>query len=146
VASRARATASWSPSVHWRNQPFIYWIGDIADGMAARGLRQETRAGAVLDIVADRACTALCAAALLVLRPGTALPVAVFLIQFMVLDCLLSLSFLRWPLLSPNYFGQVHRPVYRWNWSPLAKALNSGGVVVLVLVAPSRSGRPRSPW
>jgi CDP-diacylglycerol--glycerol-3-phosphate 3-phosphatidyltransferase len=79
----------------------------------------------------------LCAAALLVLRPGTALPVAVFLIQFMVLDCLLSLSFLRWPLLSPNYFGQVHRPVYRWNWSPPAKALNSGGVVVLVLVAPS---------
>jgi CDP-diacylglycerol--glycerol-3-phosphate 3-phosphatidyltransferase len=115
-----------------------YWIGDIADGMAARRLRQETRAGAVLDIVADRACTALCAAALLVLRPGTALPVAVFLVQFMVLDCLLSLSFLRWPLLlSPNYFGEVHRPVYRWNWSPPAKALNSAGVVVLVIVAPS---------
>lgn len=29
-----------------------YWVGDIADGMAARRLRQETRAGAVLDIVA----------------------------------------------------------------------------------------------
>jgi CDP-diacylglycerol--glycerol-3-phosphate 3-phosphatidyltransferase len=80
----------------------------------------------------------LCAAALLVLRPDTALPVAIFLIQFMVVDCLLSLSFLRWPLLlSPNYFGEVHRPVYRWNWSPPAKALNSGGVVVLVVVAPS---------
>src|SRR6185312_15929307 len=29
----------------------IYWIGDMLDGWAARRLGQETRAGAVLDIV-----------------------------------------------------------------------------------------------
>lgn len=114
-----------------------YWVGDILDGWFARLLDQETRVGAVLDIIADRACGSLCAAALLVLRPEAALPVAIFLAQFMVLDCLLSLAFLDWPLLSPNYFWLVHPGVYRWNWWPPAKALNTGGVVVLVLFAPS---------
>ena len=114
-----------------------YWAGDILDGLAARLLRQETRAGAVFDIVADRACCSLCASALLVLRPAAALPVAIFLIQFMVLDCLLSLAFLRWPILGPNDFGVVHRQVDRWNWSPPAKAINTGGLVVLVFMVPS---------
>ncbi|MFF0257021.1 CDP-alcohol phosphatidyltransferase family protein [Micromonospora zamorensis] len=115
----------------------IYWIGDILDGAAARALGQETRTGAVFDIVADRACTSACAAALVVLRPATALPVAVFLVQFMVIDQLLSLMFLRWPLLSPNYFASVDRRIYRWNWSPPAKALNTAAVVTLAIVAPT---------
>lgn len=115
----------------------VYWIGDILDGLSARLLGQETRVGAVFDIVSDRACTSLCAASLLVLRPDMALPLAIFLIQFMVIDTMLSLAFLRWPLLSPNYFYEVHRGVYRWNWSPPAKALNTAALVVLVLVSPS---------
>jgi phosphatidylglycerophosphate synthase len=114
-----------------------YWIGDILDGLLARALRQETRTGAVLDILADRACCCLCACALLELRTDLALPLAIFLFQFMVLDSLLSLSFLRWPLLSPNYFGLVHRGVHRWNWSPPAKAVNTGGLVVLALLTGS---------
>ncbi|MET8042131.1 CDP-alcohol phosphatidyltransferase family protein [Micromonospora sp. NPDC005215] len=114
----------------------LYWIGDILDGAAARGLGQETRAGAVFDIVADRACTSACAAALIVLRPETALPVAVFLVQFMVIDQLLSLMFLRWPLLSPNYFARVDERIYLWNWSPPAKALNTAAVVLLAIFAP----------
>ncbi|MFF0150731.1 CDP-alcohol phosphatidyltransferase family protein [Micromonospora sp. NPDC005203] len=114
----------------------LYWIGDILDGAAARSLGQETRTGAVFDIVADRACTSACAAALIVLRPAAALPIAVFLVQFMVIDQLLSLMFLRWPLLSPNYFARVDRRVYLWNWSPPAKALNTAAVVLLAIFAP----------
>ncbi|MEV4497004.1 CDP-alcohol phosphatidyltransferase family protein [Micromonospora arborensis] len=114
----------------------VYWIGDILDGVAARALGQETRTGAVFDIVADRACTSACAAALVVLRPATALPIAVFLVQFMVIDQLLSLMFLRWPLLSPNYFARVDRRIYLWNWSPPAKALNTAAVVLLAIFAP----------
>jgi phosphatidylglycerophosphate synthase len=114
----------------------VYWTGDILDGAAARALGQETRTGAVFDIVADRACTSACAAALVVLRPATALPVAVFLVQFMVIDQLLSLMFLRWPLLGPNYFARVDRRIHRWNWSPPAKALNTAAVVILAIVAP----------
>jgi CDP-diacylglycerol--glycerol-3-phosphate 3-phosphatidyltransferase len=72
-----------------------------------------------------------------VLRPDTALPIAVFLVQFMVIDQLLSLMFLRWPLLSPNYFARVDHLIYRWNWSPPAKALNTAAVVILAIVAPA---------
>ena len=32
----------------------VYWVGDIADGWCARRLGQETRIGAVLDIVLFR--------------------------------------------------------------------------------------------
>ncbi|HEY6745946.1 MAG TPA: CDP-alcohol phosphatidyltransferase family protein [Mycobacteriales bacterium] len=115
----------------------IYWVGDILDGAAARALGQETRTGAVFDIVADRACTSACAAALIVLRPSAALPVALFLAQFMVVDQLLSLMFLRWPVLGPNYFAGVDGRIYRWNWSPPAKALNTAAVVILAVVAPT---------
>jgi CDP-diacylglycerol--glycerol-3-phosphate 3-phosphatidyltransferase len=114
-----------------------YWLGDMLDGLSARWLGQETRVGAVFDIVADRACASLCAAALLALRPYLALPVGVFLVQFTLVDCLLSLSFLRWPILGPNYFGTIDRTVYRWNWSPPAKAVNSGGLILLAVFAPT---------
>jgi CDP-diacylglycerol--glycerol-3-phosphate 3-phosphatidyltransferase len=131
------------PALVQRSWPLLiaaylcYWVGDMLDGAVARLLRQESRVGAVFDIVADRACASLCAAALVTLEPSMALPIGIFLAQFMVLDCGLSLTFLRWPLLSPNYFGLVHRAVYLWNWSPVAKAINTGALVVLVLVAPS---------
>ena len=114
-----------------------YWIGDVFDGMAARLLKQETRFGAVFDIVSDRACSSLCVAALLVLKPNAAIPCAIFLFEFLVIDCQLSLAFLRWPLLSPNYFYLVHRGVYRWNWWPPAKVLNTTAIAVLVLVLDS---------
>ena len=115
----------------------VYWAGDTLDGIVARRLDQETRAGAVFDIVRDRACTSLCLAALLMLKPVMAVPLGIFLVQFMVLDTMLSLSFLMWPLVSPNYFARVDRRVHRWNWSPPAKVLNTAAVVLLVLVSPS---------
>jgi CDP-diacylglycerol---glycerol-3-phosphate 3-phosphatidyltransferase len=44
-------------------------------------------------------------------------PIAVFLFQFMVPDCHLSLAFLGWPLRSLNYYNLVDRLAYLWNWS-----------------------------
>jgi CDP-diacylglycerol--glycerol-3-phosphate 3-phosphatidyltransferase len=111
-----------------------YWIGDMLDGWSARRLDQETRIGAVLDILSDRASAAPLAAAFLSLRPDAAVPIAVFLLQFMVLDCLLSLAFLGWPIKSPNEFGQVDRSVYRLNWATPAKALNTSAVVLAILL------------
>ncbi len=59
-----------------------------------------------------------------------ALPVViVFLLSFMVLDTMLSLAFLCWPVVSPNYFDAVDRKVWQLNWSPAAKAANTAGVV-----------------
>lgn len=112
-----------------------YWIGDICDGIAARRLGQETIFGAVFDVVCDRACTTVAAAAFVALEPHAAWPIALFLIQFCMLDTMLTLAFLYYPgVISPNYFARVDRPIYQWNWSPLAKAANTSVVVLLCLV------------
>lgn len=111
-----------------------YWIGDSLDGLTARVLDQETRAGAVFDICSDRLNTGLLAAGLILVQPDLALPIAIFLLNFMVLDQVLSLSFLLWPIVSPNYFGQVDRTVFRYNWSHPAKALNNVGIVAAVVI------------
>ena len=58
---------------------------------------------------------------------------AVFLIQFMVLDCVLS-----WPSSAgrsePQRLPRGRQLVHRLNWSPPAKALNTSAVVVAMLV------------
>jgi CDP-diacylglycerol--glycerol-3-phosphate 3-phosphatidyltransferase len=112
----------------------VYWVGDILDGHVARALGQETRIGAVFDIVSDRTCTTLCAAAFVVVSPQVLVPITVFLVQFCVVDTMLSLTFLCFPIKGPNDFHQVDRTLHRWNWSPAAKALNTS-VVVLLSVA-----------
>ncbi|RYP88905.1 CDP-alcohol phosphatidyltransferase family protein [Nocardioides guangzhouensis] len=107
----------------------IFWMGDLLDGWSARRLRQETRAGAVFDIVSDRACVAVLCAGLVSMVPGVTPVALVFLLSFMVLDAMLSLSFLCWPVVSPNYFHVVDRRVWQLNWSPAGKAANSAGVI-----------------
>jgi CDP-diacylglycerol--glycerol-3-phosphate 3-phosphatidyltransferase len=109
-----------------------YWLGDVLDGWSARRLRQETRVGAVFDIVSDRACTAVLCLTLVTLIPETAVVAVVFLLSFMVLDTILSLAFLCWPLVSPNNFHLVDRWVWALNWSPPAKAVNTAGVIVAI--------------
>ncbi|MET7396457.1 CDP-alcohol phosphatidyltransferase family protein [Dactylosporangium sp. NPDC005572] len=116
----------------------IYWLGDMLDGLAARRLGQETRAGAVLDIVSDRACTAVLCVGLIALVPGVAVVASVFLPSFMVLDTMLSLAFLCWPVISPNDFHVVDRRVWVLNWSPVAKAVNTAGVVGAVALGQYR--------
>jgi CDP-diacylglycerol---glycerol-3-phosphate 3-phosphatidyltransferase len=115
----------------------VHWVGDMTDGLVARRWHQETRAGAVLDIVSDRLCIALYYVSYGHLHHDMLVPVAVFLFQFMVLDAHLSLSFLGWPLRSLNYFGLVDRTVYRWNWSAAGKAVNGGALVAAMLVTRS---------
>lgn len=111
-----------------------YWLGDSLDGLLARLLDQETRAGAVFDICSDRLCTAVLACGLVLEQPHLVVPIAIFLVNFMVVDNVLSLSFLLWPLVSPNYFAQVDRTVFRYNWSHPAKALNNIGIVIAVVI------------
>lgn len=112
----------------------VYWVGDVADGWLARRLGQETRVGAVFDIVGDRACTVLLCGGLVAARPDAWLVAGVFLVSFAVVDTMLSLSFLHWDLLGPNDFHLVDRTVWLLNWSPLAKTLNTAGVVGLILL------------
>ena len=112
----------------------VYWVGDMLDGFVARTLRHETRIGAVLDILCDRFCAAAFYLGLVWLQPEHTWPVLVYLAEFMVIDCFLSLAFLAWPLRSPNYFHVVDRTIWLWNWSKPAKAANSALFAVLLLV------------
>ena len=95
----------------------VYWVGDSLDGFVARIRGCETRIGAVLDILCDRFCAASFYLGLVWLQPELALPVFIYLAEFMVVDCFLSLAFLAWPVRSPNYFYVIDRPIWLWNWS-----------------------------
>ena len=88
----------------------------------------------MLDIVSDRACTSVLCMGLVAHVAGVVPLAVVFLLSFMVLDTMLSLAFLCWPVLSPNYFHLVDQQVWRWNWSPTAKAANTAGVVGAILL------------
>jgi CDP-diacylglycerol--glycerol-3-phosphate 3-phosphatidyltransferase len=113
-----------------------YWFGDMIDGYVARKRNEESLSGAVFDIVCDRACSFLLAAAFMATFPATIGPLAIYLVQFGVLDTMLTFSFLLWPwMLSPNYFYKVDRPIYTWNWSKPAKAMNTAAVVISLVVA-----------
>ncbi len=117
----------------------IYWIFDSLDGIIARVFDQETRFGAQIDILSDRLLAAFFYINYLALHPHLAIPIAIFLFEFMFLDHYLSNQFIRWPILSPNYFYKVDRRIWQLNWSAPAKSLN-GGLVPLLLFT------TQSPW
>src|SRR3712207_5759480 len=115
----------------------VYWVGDVLDGWVARRRGCETRIGAALDILSDRLCAGVFYGGLMWLEPSLSPADPVYLGQFMVLDCFLSLAFLAWPLRSPNYFYVVDRPLWLWNWSLRGKAANSSLFAVLLLATGS---------
>lgn len=111
----------------------VYWVGDMLDGFYARVRDCETRIGAVLDIMCDRLNAAAFYIGLAWLQPDLSPAIFVYLAEFMVIDCFLSMAFLAWPVRSPNYFFVVDRPIWLWNWSKPAKAVNSALFAVLLL-------------
>lgn len=112
----------------------VYWIGDMLDGFYARVRDCETRIGAVLDIICDRFNAAAFYIGLAWLQPDLSPAIFVYLAEFMVIDFFLSIAFLAWPVRSPNYFFVIDRPIWLWNWSKPAKAVNSALFAVLLLV------------
>ena len=112
----------------------IYWLGDMLDGYVARVRGCETRMGAVLDILSDRMCAAAFYIGLAWLQPDLSPAVFVYLFEFMVVDCYLSIAFLAWPVRSPNYFYVIDERIWLWNWSKPGKATNSALFAVLLLV------------
>lgn len=130
----------WSPALKLLVIALVvYWLGDSLDGQVARRFHHETRIGAVLDIMSDRFCAAAFYFGLVWLHPVFLLPVLLYLAEFMVVDCFLSIAFLAWKIRSPNYFYVVDRTIYRYNWTHPAKAVNSALFAVLLLLT-------QSPW
>jgi len=110
-----------------------YWIGDVADGFVARLTHCETRIGATLDIMCDRISAAAFYIGFAWYDPTMVGPVAIYLLEFMVVDMYLSLAFLAWPVSSPNYFHLINRRLWLWNWSKAGKAINSALFAVLMV-------------
>ncbi len=115
----------------------IYWALDVLDGYLARRFDQETRLGAQLDILGDRILVAFFYLNYAMLYPQLIVPIAMFLFQFMGIDHYLSNQFMRWPVKSPNYFYEVDHAIWRWNWSPFGKLLNSAVVTAVLVVTKS---------
>ncbi len=112
----------------------VYWVGDMLDGFVARLRDEETRIGAVMDIFSDRFCAAAFYIGLAWLEPHLSPAIFVYLAEFMVIDCFISIAFLAWPIRSPNYFYEIDRRIWLWNWSKPGKATNSALFAVLLLV------------
>ena len=83
------------------------------------------RWGALFDIVADRLCVSVIYLCYGFMHPDMLGAIGVYLVEFMFIDGFLSLTFLFWPLLSPNYFYLVDKRIFDLNWSPLGKVVNS---------------------
>jgi CDP-diacylglycerol--glycerol-3-phosphate 3-phosphatidyltransferase len=112
----------------------VFWAGDSLDGQVARRLGYESRMGAVVDIMCDRFCAAAFYLGLAWLHHQFALPVLIYLAEYMVVDCYLSTTFLAWRIRSPNYFYVIDRRIWLLNWSHPGKATNSGLFAILLLV------------
>jgi CDP-diacylglycerol--glycerol-3-phosphate 3-phosphatidyltransferase len=114
----------------------IHWSGDVLDGFYARRLKQETILGAEIDIIADRIETLFFYINFLRFQPALFLPVLVYLIDFAFVDFYLSYQFLKYDIISPNYFYKVDRTVYQLNFSPGGKFCNSTVVTLILIFAP----------
>ena len=139
VASLALVTtAAVQHSWPWLLAGYLtYWIGDSADGNIARWRDQETRFGAVFDVVCDRINCISCALVLLLFIDAP-WPFAVFLFQFVVVDLPLTLLPMRWPVLSPNYFHLIDKLSYTLNWHVVAKVTNTTLLITLLVFVPDQ--------
>ncbi len=115
----------------------IHWFGDVLDGMYARRFRQETILGAEIDIIADRVETLFFYINFLFFRPYLFIPVAIYLIDFAFVDFYLSYQFVKFDIISPNYFYKVDRTVYLLNYCPFAKFCNSTVVTLILIFLPN---------
>lgn len=118
---------------------FVHWIGDFFDGFYARKRNQETILGAEIDIIADRLEVIFFYVILLHFRPNLFLPAALYLIDYAFVDFYLSYQFVKYDIISPNYFYKVDKIIYLLNYSPGGKFSNSSVVTLTLIFLPQLS-------
>ncbi len=118
---------------------FVHWLGDFIDGFYARSLKQETILGAEIDIIADRLEIIFFYVVFLHFRPNLYLPATLYLIDYAFVDFYLSYQFIKYDIISPNYFYKVDRIVYLLNYSPGGKFSNSSVVTLTLILLPQLS-------
>ncbi len=114
----------------------VHWGGDVLDGFIARTFKQETIFGAEIDIIADRVEILFFFVIFLFFRPYLFLPVVLYIIDFAFIDFYLSYQFLKYGLISPNYFHKVDKGVHLLNYSPGGKFCNSTVITLWLIFLP----------
>lgn len=114
----------------------IHWLGDYIDGFYARKFKQETILGAEIDLILDRFEILFFYVIFLHFRPYLFLPVALYLIDYAFIDFYLSYQFIKYDIISPNYFYKVNKTVYLLNYSPVGKFCNSSVVTLSLIFLP----------
>ncbi|MBN1273126.1 MAG: CDP-alcohol phosphatidyltransferase family protein [Candidatus Aminicenantes bacterium] len=114
----------------------IHWFGDVLDGFVARKTKQETILGAEIDIIADRVEILFFFVNFLTFNPRLYLPVVLYIVDFAFVDFYLSYQFLKFDLISPNYFYKVDKTVFLLNYSPAGKFCNSTVVTLTLIFLP----------
>ena len=114
----------------------IHWLGDVSDGFYARRFKQETILGAEIDIIADRIETLFFYINFLFFRPHLFVPIVIYIINFAFIDFYLSYQFIKYDIISPNYFYKVDRTVHKLNYTRVAKFCNSTVVTLLLIFLP----------
>lgn len=112
----------------------FYWVGDVIDGMVARATNRETQLGAVFDIAADRLSVVMIYMLFALYVPSLTWPILIFLVAFVIVDTILSMSFLKFNLLSINYFYLVDKKLYDLNWSMPAKIATTSTFMIVALL------------
>lgn len=115
----------------------IHWVGDWLDGVWARKFSQETILGAEIDIIADRVEMLFFFLNFLYFHPHLYVPIVLFILDFAFVDFYLSYQFVKFDIISPNYFYKVDRRVYLLNFTRPAKSINSSLVALLLIFLPS---------
>jgi phosphatidylglycerophosphate synthase len=114
----------------------VHWLGDVLDGFCARKCKQETILGAEIDIIADRVETLFFYLIFLHFHPNLMVPAVIYILDFAFFDFYLSYQFLKYGIISPNYFYKVDKTVYTLNYSPVAKFSNSTIVTLILIFLP----------
>ena len=114
---------------------FIHRFGDVLDGFLARRFWWETILWAEIDIIADRISTLFFYVVLLYFYKSVLLWIVVFLyiLNFCFVDFYLSYQFIKFPIISVNYFDKIDKIVYQLNFSKIWKFLNSGVVSLWII-------------
>jgi CDP-diacylglycerol--glycerol-3-phosphate 3-phosphatidyltransferase len=114
----------------------VHWAGDAFDGWFARTFKQETILGAEIDIIADRIEALFFFFNFIHFHPGLVLPAMAYILNFAFADFYLSYQFVKYDIISINYFDRVDRRVYALNFSPLGKFANSAPCILILVFLP----------
>jgi len=95
--------------------------------------------GAEIDIIADRLEIIFFYVVFLHFRPQLYLPATLYLFDYAFIDFYLSYQFIKYDIISPNYFYKVDRVVYLLNYSPGGKFSNSSVVTLTLILWPHLS-------